>query len=213
MKIYDISLPISPDIVVWPQSQAVKLSRVSDQTIGDFATVTELHMGVHTGTHVDAPLHFLQGGAAIESLRLEILCGPALVRHAPTVDTISADVFEQLSIPQGTERLLIRTRNSEFWKTSPTRFQSDFVAVSADGAQWLVDHQIKLIGIDYLSIAPFSDLTTTHQILLRADVILLEGLNLSHIAAGNYTLFCLPLNLLGSDGAPARTILTEEDGQ
>jgi arylformamidase len=211
MKIHDISLPISPSMTIWPDTPAVSLARISDQANGDLATVSHLSMLVHTGTHIDAPLHFLQGGATIDSLLLETLCGSAFVCHALDADTISAEVLDGLGIPRGTERLLIRTRNSELWKLPPPRFTPLYVGVAADGAQWLVDHHVKLIGVDFLSVAPFADLTTTHQIMLRAGVIPLEGLDLSKIEPGRYMLYCLPLNLIGADGSPARVILIEGD--
>lgn len=211
MIIHDISLPISPNMTIWHDTPPVSLARFSDQANGDLATVSHLSMLVHTGTHIDAPLHFLQGGATIDSLLLENLCGPAFVCHALDTDTISAETLDGLDIPRGTERLLIRTRNSELWKLSPPRFTPSYVGVAADGAQWLVDHHVKLIGVDYLSVAPFADLTTTHQTLLRAGIIPLEGLDLSKIETGIYMLYCLPLNLIGADGSPARVILVEGD--
>jgi arylformamidase len=212
MKIYDISLPISPDMVVWLQTQPVALYRVSDQANGAPATVSSLHVEVHTGTHIDAPLHFLQGGKTIETVSLDILCGEALVCAAPAVDVISADVLEGLGIPQNTERLLLRTRNSELWKQSySAAFRFDYVGIDPSGAQWLVQRGVKAVGIDYLSIASYADLKPTHEILLGAGIIPIEGLDLSQVEPGMYMLYCLPLNLLGSDGAPARAILVKDD--
>lgn len=211
MKIYDISLPISPELVVWHQTQPVALARISDQANGDFATVSSLHLSVHTGTHIDAPLHFIEGGQTIETLSLDVLCGPVLVCHALDVDAISADVLESLNIPHHTERLFIRTRNSEIWKQPRSAFRFDYVGIDSSGAQWLVKRGLNVIGIDYLSIASYSDLKPTHEILLGAGMIPIEGLDLSQIAPGMYTLYCLPLNLSGADGAPARVILVESD--
>lgn len=211
MKIYDISLPLHPNMVVWPDSQNVSVQRVFDQENGDIATVSTLTLGIHTGTHLDAPLHFVRKGNAIESLELTSLCGPALVYHALDADLLTADLFEKLNTPSGTERLLIRTHNSDLWRNGITEFKPDYVAVSADGAQWLVDHKIKMIGVDYLSVAPFNDLVTPHEILLKAGIIPLEGLDLSQVDPGLYMLYCLPLKLVGVEGAPARTILVTND--
>jgi arylformamidase len=209
MKIHDLSLPVFPGMVVWPDNPDVSLRRSLDQARGDPATVSELALGVHTGTHLDAPLHFVPGGAGVDSLDLNVLCGPTRVFHAPEAEALTAAAFEALHIPAGVERVLVRTRNSEGWARGAREFDPRYVAVTADGARWLVDHGVKLIGVDYLSVAIYSDLFTPHDILLRAGVIPVEGLNLSGIAAGAYTLYCLPLKLAGADGAPARAILVE----
>ena len=209
MKILDISLPIFPGMVVWPGSSNVSLSRTSDQEHGDDVTVSELSFGVHSGTHIDAPLHFVQGGVGVDSLPLESLCGPALVCYEPIASALSAKVFEQMNIPSGTERLLVRTRNSDLWAKGVREFDTDYVGVTTSGAHWLVDHNIKVIGVDYLSVASYSDLVLPHEILLSAGIIPVEGLNLSEIAAGNYDFYCLPLKLIGADGAPVRAILVD----
>ncbi|HLF01733.1 MAG TPA: cyclase family protein [Anaerolineales bacterium] len=211
MKIHDLSLPIFPGMVVWPDSLQVAFNRSADMERGDAVTVSELSLGAHTGTHLDAPLHFVRGGAGVDSLSLTDLCGPATVRHALAAPALTAAVFDSLNVSAGTKRLIIRTRNSELWAGDVREFKTDYVAVTPDGAQWLVDHGIKVIGVDYLSVAIYADPITPHNILLKAGIIPLEGLNLSNIAEGNYTLYCLPLKLMGADGAPARTILVEAD--
>lgn len=208
MKIYDISLPISPALPVWPGDPQVGLHQVSSMDEGEHANVSQLTASVHTGTHVDAPHHFLNDGRTIETLSLEILTGPAYVLHLPDdLSVITAEVLSGAVVPSRTSRLLFRTRNSAFWAECVPGFQTDFVGITADGAEWLVAHGIHLVGIDYLSVAPYKQSVPTHQILLRAGVIALEGLNLSQVPQGQYTLYCLPLNLVGSDGAPARAIL------
>ena len=209
MKIHDISLPIFPGMIVWPDDPNVSLRRTLDQSKGDLATVSELALGVHTGTHLDAPLHFVPGGTGVDALALDVLCGPARVHHALDADALTAEVFEQMNVPSGTERLLVRTRNSEEWARGARAFNTQYVAVTPDGARWLVARGVKVIGVDYLSVAIYSDPFTPHDILLRAGIIPVEGLNLSAIAAGAYTLYCLPLKLVGADGAPARAILVE----
>ena len=210
MKIHDVTLPISRDMPVWPGDPSIILEQVSSMDAGAHDNVSRLACGVHTGTHVDAPHHFLNDGRTVESLSLELLVGPAILVQVPEqVKIVDAGVLEQAAIPSGTERLLLKTRNSRLWERAEREFFSGFVGISVDGAKWLVQHNIKLIGIDYLSIAPYKQSLPTHRVLLEAGVIIVEGMDLSAISPGAYTLYCLPLKLVGSDGAPARVILVE----
>jgi arylformamidase len=133
-----------------------------------------------------------------------------LVVHALEADALSADVLEGLGIPPGTERVLFRTRNSDRWARDEREFDRRFVAITEDGARWLKARGVRLVGVDYLSVAPFDDVVPTHKILLGAGTVPVEGLNLSGVAQGVYQLVCLPLKIVGSDGAPARAILIEE---
>lgn len=207
MRIYDISLTISPDLPVWPGDPAVELKQVTFIAQGDSCNISHLALGVHTGTHVDAPYHFLNDGKTVETLPLEALVGPAYVIQVPdAVDRLTAEVLAQADVPADAERILFKTRNSAIWGRART-FQEDFVAITTDGAEWLVKRQLCLIGMDYLSVAPFGNATTTHQTLLRRGIVLLEGVNLSEVPPGRYDLYCLPLKLSKSDGAPARVIL------
>jgi arylformamidase len=208
MKIYDVSLPISPELPVWPGDPVVVLEQVSSMDAGAHANVSNLACGVHTGTHVDAPHHFLNDHRTVESLSLDILVGPArLVQIPDTEGVVNARVLEEAAIPSATVRLLLKTRNSRHWERGEMEFDTGFVGISADGADWLVQHNIKLVGIDYLSVAPYHQSTPTHRTLLEAGIIIVEGMDLSATAPGTYDLYCLPLKLVGSDGAPARTIL------
>jgi len=211
MPIYDISLPISESLVVWPGYLPVSITQPFHLTRGDTATVSHLSMGAHTGTHVDAPAHFILGGAGVETLDLNVLVGPALVVEATEADILSAEVLEGLPIPANTERVLFRTRNSDRWARGEHEFHRDFVAIAEDGARWLVARAIRLVGVDYLSVGPFGEGASTHRTLLKAGVIPVEGLNLSGIGPGVYQLVCLPLNVVGGDGAPARAILIGPD--
>jgi arylformamidase len=210
MHIHDISLPISESLVVWPGDPPVRITQPLHLDRGDEATVSHLDMGAHTGTHVDAPAHFIPEGSGVDALDLNVLVGPALVVHALEADALSAEVLATLPIPPGTERILFRTRNSELWARGEHAFQEDFVAIIEDGARWLIERGTRLVGVDYLSVAPFDDVTPTHRALLRAGVVPLEGLNLSGIEPGVYQLVCLPLKIADADGAPARTILIEQ---
>jgi len=211
MKFYDITLTIKPSMPVWPGDPQVNLERVSKIEEGANANVSKLSLSVHTGTHMDAPYHFLPEGKSIDTLPLDILIGPAQVVQLPDeVETITAAVLEKAGIGEGVERLLIKTRNSAYWTNPDDSFKTGFVAVEADGAAYLVKRGIKLVGIDYLSIAPYKRSRPTHEILLKASMVILEGANLAAVPAGFYQLICLPMKLGGSDGSPARAVLIEE---
>jgi arylformamidase len=207
MHIYDISLTISPDSVHWPGDPDVILERVGKMEEGAESNVTRIEMSAHTGTHVDAPFHFIPGRETIDHLPLKTLTGRAYVLHLPEVDEITAAVLERSEIPPRTRRLLFKTKNSDYWSKKKAGFQKDYVGISADGANFLVERGVKLVGVDYLSVAPFTATGPTHEILLKAGTVVVEGLDLSSVSQGRYTLYCLPLKLGGADGAPARAIL------
>ena len=206
-EIIDISVPVLPGMPVWPGDSGVRLVPVKRMATGDKNNLSRLDCGVHTGTHVDAPWHFLEDGSTSEQLPLDAMMGDAFVAYLPEVDVITAETLAQLALPGSTTRLLLRTRNSELWETGVTEFRKDFVALTSDAAQWLVDRDIRLIGVDYLSVHRYGDGPLIHQILLRAGIVIVEGLNLAGVAAGKYELICLPLRLNGADGAPARAVL------
>ena len=211
MKIFDISLPISPSLPVWPGDPPIVLEQVESMDRGAHVNISRLSAGVHIGTHVDAPHHFLNDGLTVEQLPLDVLTGPCYVTQLPDgVEAITAEALGGISLPAETTRLLFGTSNSHLWARGGQEFQEDFVAVTEDGAHWLVDHGIKLLGVDYLSVAPYGDSIPTHRILLEAGVVVVEGLDLSAVPRGFYDLYCLPLKLLGSDGAPARAILIQK---
>lgn len=210
MKIYDISVPIHPQLPVWPGDPQVVLERYRRLSKGDSSNDSRLACSVHCGTHVDAPAHFIENGATVEQLPLDILVGPATVIEFPEIDMITPDLLETLRLDSQTERLLLKTKNSDLWSDPDHEFNPNFVALSAESARWVVNSRIKLIGIDYLSIQMFKETEpVTHRILLGAGVIILEGLNLQAVKPGTYQLICLPLKLAGRDGAPARAILIE----
>lgn len=207
MHTYDISVTISPDLPTWPGDPRVVLERVEKMEAGADSNVTRLAMSAHTGTHIDAPYHFILEGISVDQVPVETLTGRAYVLHLPDVDLITATVLEEASIPPRTRRVLFRTRNSDCWPRQESHFRRDYVALSADGADYLVDRGVKLVGVDYLSIAPFDEVIPTHRILLGAGIIIVEGLDLSQVSQGRYNFYCLPLKLSGADGAPARAIL------
>lgn len=207
MNIYDISLTISPDLPTWPGDPAVVIERIAMIENGANANVSRMEMGVHTGTHIDAPCHFIPDGISSEYLPLDILTGRSFVLDLQDTDIITETLLQKSGIPSGTVRLLIKTRNSNYWLKGENIFQTGFTGISADGAEFLVHLGVQLIGIDYLSVAPYKQSRPTHEIFLKAGVVIVEGLNLSGVTQGHYTLYCLPLKLKGSDGAPARAIL------
>lgn len=207
MKIIDVSVPLHAELPTWPDSEGLKLTLAKRLASGDTTNSSVLHCDVHVGTHVDAPWHFVEGGHTAEQLPLEVLIGPAFVAFLPETSAITASDLAGLALPAGTERLLLRTPNSELWAAGVTEFREDYVALTADAARWVVDQGIRLIGVDYLSVQRYGDSPVTHQILLGAGVVILEGLNLAAVEPGSYELLCLPLRLVGSDGAPARAVL------
>jgi len=210
MTIYDISLTISPNLPIWPGDPALELELIESMDKGAHANVTRLSAAVHLGTHVDAPHHFLNDGRTVENLPLEVLTGPCYVTQLPDgIEAITAEVLDRTEISSEMKRVLFGTRNSHLWAKSESTFQTDFVAITEDGAEWLVEHGVQLVGVDYLSVAPYGDSVPTHTVLLKAGVVVVEGLNLSKIVRGFYDLYCLPLKIAGSDGAPARAILIQ----
>ena len=207
MRIYDISVGVSPDMPVWPGDPRVRLEQMSSIAAGGEANVSHIACGVHVGTHIDAPKHFVEGGPGIDSLSLKVLFGRAYVVHLPQAKVLDRKSLERADIPPRTRRVLFKTRNSKWWAEGEKQFQKDYVAIDASGARWLVQKGIHLVGVDYLSVAPWGETVPTHRILLEAGIIIVEGLNLSEVRQGRYTLQCLPIKLVGADGAPARAIL------
>jgi len=148
MRVYDISVGIQSGMPVWPGDPPVELTRISAIANGDNANVSRLSCGVHVGTHLDAPLHFVEGGASVESLSLKVLIGRAYVVSLPKVNVIDAACLDAADIPPRTKRVLFKTRNSALWARGETRFQTDFVAVDEGGAQWLVRKGVQLVGVE-----------------------------------------------------------------
>lgn len=208
MAIYDISLTLSPSLPTWPGDPKLELVRFESMDKGAHNNVSRIHSSVHIGTHVDAPFHFIADGATVETLPLDVLTGPCYVVQLPDgIEAITEEVLERTEITTEMKRVLFGTRNSHLWARGETQFQTDFVAITEDGAQWLVERGVQLVGVDYLSVAPYGDSVPTHTTLLGAGVVVVEGLNLSNVMRGFYDLYCLPLKIAGCDGAPARAIL------
>ncbi|MDP9343249.1 MAG: cyclase family protein [Actinomycetota bacterium] len=208
-ELIDVSLPIGPDLLTWPGDPGIEILPASRIADGDPANVSQLRLGSHTGTHVDPPVHFVEGGATADQLSLDVLVGDALVVELPEADgPIPRRDLEALAIPDGAARLLIKTPNSRLWSRRPVEFPEHFGCLSADAARWVVERGIRLVGIDFLSIESSPEGTyPVHHTLLEAGVIILEGLDLAAVDPGEYRLTCLPLLIAGGDGAPARAVL------
>lgn len=208
MKIYDITVPIRHGMPIYEGDPGVQIEPWSALAKGDSANVSFLKLGAHTGTHVDAPAHFVQGANTIDKLPLEILIGRARVVRVPDeIVAIDPNFLTGCDL-DGVERIIFHTRNSAFWNEEG--FRKDFTHLSPEAAQVLVDGGIKLVATDYLSIEKFhSGDHLTHLTLLRNNVVIIEGLNLSEVLPGDYELICLPLKIAegAGDGAPARVVL------
>jgi arylformamidase len=201
----DVSVPVRSGMVHWPDDPPIELVRTMDMARGDPSTVSRLSLGVHTGTHVDAPVHFLVDAAGVDAFPFDRLLGEARVVELSAGPSIGAADLRAKD-PRPGERLLFKTRNSaRCWKTD--RFLPDYVYLSLEGANLLAERQVRTVGIDYLSIAGMEEGVPTHRVLLEKGICIIEGLDLSAVEPGSYEMICLPLRLAGADGAPARVLL------
>ena len=214
MKIYDITVPFSTNLPVYPGDPAVQIKQVSSLESGDICTVSHLSFSSHTGTHVDPPSHFVAGAMTLDQLPLEVLIGTVRVVDTGEIPAIDRATVEQANL-DGVERVLFKTRNSQMWKrASFSEFNQEFVYLETDEDELLVERGIKLVGIDYLSIEKFNFVEpATHWALLRNNVVIVEGLDLSEVEEGEYELICLPMKIKDGDGGPARVILRELSGK
>lgn len=210
MKIYDVTLPLRSGMPTYNDNEPGPTLKYHGQmSNGDVYNISSLHLGSHTGTHVDAPHHFIDGAPTIEQLPLEALVGPATVVQHDQDRHITAADLETLALAPGTTRVLFKTRNARL--LDDDRFHGDFVAITADAARWLVDRGVVLAGIDYMSIEPYDSTDfAVHLTLLGNNVVIIEGLDLRAIETGNYTMACAPLPVVGAEGAPARVLLWME---
>jgi arylformamidase len=178
-------------MVTYPGDPEVRLERVSSIAAGDGVNLSRLDLGVHSGTHVDAPLHFVEGGVSVEALPLDVLVGPCVVVKG----------LDVAAVPPGAQRVLFRTQNGRLWERD--EFSDDFVALDGEAARALVSLGVRLVGIEYVSIGD----EEAHEVLLGAGVVAVEGLDLRQVEPGEYVLVCAPLKLEGAEGAPARVLL------
>lgn len=203
-KWLDVSVLLHDGLVPWPGDPPFRLERVSDLARGDVCTFSTLSMSAHAGTHVDAPLHYLRRGRSVDLWPLDATVGPARVIPIRNPSTIGVDELQSQRIQKG-ERLLFKTRNSA--RKRPGVFFKDYVSVSPDAARYLASRRLRAVGIDGPSIGPFEQGAETHRILLGAGIWIVEWLDLRRVPAGPCDLICLPLRIVGGDGAPARAIL------
>lgn len=200
----DLSRSLTNGMIHWPGDRPFRWERVADLTGPGTANISEITANVHVGTHIDAPLHFISGGQDVAELPLCKLCGPAVVVHLAEPRDVTIDDLEQADIEPGL-RVLLRTANEALW--DEPEFNQDYHGLSGEAAVWLVDHQVPLVGVDYLSVDRYHDPDkSAHYALLGNGVIIVEGLDLSQTHPGRYELVALPLRIPGSDGSPARVI-------
>ncbi len=214
MHIYDVSVSLSELTPTYPGDPGIEISSWHSLAKGESANVSLLHFGAHSGTHVDAPAHFIKDGNKVDALSLESLIGPAQVVEVPKTMRIIDEEFVSSLDLANTVRILFKTRNSSFWSKPGEGFRSDYTYLTSGAAGILVEAGVKLVGIDYLSIEQFkSEKFETHLMLLRNGITILEGLDLREIRPGPYELICLPLKIAGGsgDGAPARAVLRSHD--
>lgn len=214
MKIYDVTVPITPQTPTYPGDPKIDFTVTSSIEKGDHANVTLLYFGAHTATHVDAPNHFIEGTSRVIDMPLDVLIGPAWVIEIPYyVEAIDETHIDE-KLLEGVERVLFKTRNSLFWSEPEKGFREDFTYITPEAARKLVNAGVKLVGIDYLSVEKFkSESFDTHTTLLSNKIVIIEGLDLREIEAGLYELICLPLKINGGtgDGAPARAVLRKHE--
>lgn len=203
--LYDVSVPVRPGMPAWPGDPALAVERVHDMARGDRNTLSRLELGVHAGTHVDAPAHFIADGETVEDMPLDLMVCEARVVGIAHPEQVTVAELERNAIASG-ERILLRTRNSALWARDA--FAEDFVHLSTDAAEWLAARGIALLGTDYLSVGGYKrNGTEVHRALLGAGVWLVEGLDLAAVGPGRYEMLCLPLRLVGAEGSPARVLL------
>lgn len=210
MKLYDLSIPIHEGMTLWPSDPPLSMKLAKSMARGDRSNVTRLEFGAHTGTHMDAPFHFVRDGYGIDRIPLETLIGSCRVFDLTNVPGhIDRPALERCDL-RGVTRALFKTRNSARWARVEHDFDKTFIAIVLDGAQYLVEVGVKLVGVDYLSVEPYGSKDhPVHLTLLPANVVIIEGLNLSAVPAGDYELIALPMKLKDCDGAPTRVVLRQ----
>lgn len=204
MRIYDITMPLSAELPVYPGDFPVAIAPWTRIADGEAANVSRITLCTHSGTHLDPPRHFSDQGLTVDEIPLGLLIGKALVLEILGVPVIGRKELEHLPV-RGVERLLLKTNNSQLWEKS--EFSAEFAALSVDGARYLLEVGVKLVGIDYLSVESVEGDGAVHRTLLDNGVLILEGLNLAEVGPGEYELICLPLKIKGGDGAPVRALL------
>lgn len=204
----DISITVHNDMPCWLDNPPVRITRTMDLEDGDAATVSTLSIGSHTGTHMDAPLHFIKSGKAMDEMPLSATIGPAQVVEIDDPQAIRVEDVRRHAIGAGA-RVLFKTRNSTR-RWAEREFMKDFVYLTTEAARWLVQQSVRTVGVDYLSVGGYQkNGSEVHQVLLSEDIWIIEGLDFSAVQPGNYDLICLPLKIARGDGAPARAVLRQ----
>jgi arylformamidase len=205
-ELIDISVPVAPAMHTMPGNEATVLHAGKRLARGDIANLSSLTISLHAGTHIDAPRHMFEGADDIAALPLRRVVGPAWVAAVPDIAIVTRADLEAAAIPNGVKRLLLKTANSRRWADAQPNLA--YVGVENDGAEWLVEHGMEVVGIDYLGIEPPGrNPPTTHHILMRGGVTIIEGVDLSRVGPGPYLLLCLPLPIVDGDGSPVRIVL------
>jgi arylformamidase len=210
MQIYDVSVPLSAATPTYPGDPSIEIKQWLRLASGDPANVSLISFGLHSGTHVDAPAHFIEGGAKVDSLPMDSLLGEAVVIEVSDNLGVIDEEFVAANCTGGPQRVFFKTRNSIFWGDTEGGFRQDYVYIDPGAARWLVESGVKLVGIDYLSVERFNSTSfPTHLTFLSRGVVIVEGLDLRAVPSGRYEVICLPLRIAGGsgDGAPARVIL------
>ena len=207
-RMIDVTLPIRPGMLTYPGDPVVQIDRAWDMRRGDVSNLSVISMSTHTGTHVDPPIHFVDGGLTIDRIALDTLIGPAVVADMRGVRTIGAAELEAAELSLAAERVLFLTDWSARWGEESPAFPEAVTCVSEEGARWLIDRGVRLVGTDFISIEGAGDPTyPVHRALLGAGIVVVEGLDLRDVPPGRYALWCLPLKLRDGDGGPARVVL------
>lgn len=212
MKIYDVSLTLQPTMTTYNGEPGPTVTPIAEIDKGDAANVSLYSFGSHTGTHIDAPVHFIAGAPGVDTIQPEVLIGPVTLLDLGNIsEAITAADLEGAELPPDAARVLFKTRNSRYWDDVSGEFHRDFVYLAPDACRWLVDRGVRLVGIDYLSIEQFGSTDhATHLTLLGAGVVIIEGLDLRAVHAGQYMLVALPLKMKDGDGSPSRVVLIDD---
>jgi arylformamidase len=207
MKIIDISIPISENTIMWDDDFIPEIAQFASINKGDISNSSYIKMSLHTSTHIDFPLHFIENGKSSETIPIEKFYGKVFVAEMKN-KPITAESLEKGEIPKGTKKLLLKTDNYLLYKNKG--FSKDYNALDYSGAKWIIENRIELVGIDYLSIETYiNDNYSVHKTLLKNDVLIVEGLNLENVKQGEYTLFALPLKIYGVEAAPVRAFILD----
>jgi arylformamidase len=208
-RFFDVSVPLAAGIPTYPGNPEFELQPVKRIARGDSSNVSRLVMGTHSGTHVDAPLHFFDGTSGTDALALDLLIGRTRVVELPRQGGITAEDLTAADLGED-PRVLLRTPNSSLWQRQG--FHPDYTHLTEGSARYLVEQGVRLVGVDYLSVEQFKKPgAPAHRALLSQGVIIIEGLNLTDVEPGTYEMYCLPLRVVGGDGAPARVVLERRE--